>query len=99
MTDAERKLWSNIRMKQLNDYQFFRQKPVGAYIVDFYCPKARLVIEVDGGQHYTDEGRASDLKRDKLLQSFGLKVIRFSDTDVLNNIEGVIERLLAELTG
>ncbi len=56
MTDAERLLWSRIRRKQLKDCQFYRQKVVGNYIVDFYCPKSNLVIELDGGQHYSDEG-------------------------------------------
>ena len=56
MTDAEITLWSRLRRKQIHNLQFYRQKPLGQYIVDFYCPSARLVIEVDGGQHYTDEG-------------------------------------------
>ena len=97
MTDAERRLWLSIRMKQLKGYQFFRQKPLGNYIVDFYCPKARLVIEVDGGQHYMDKGLAKDRKRDDFLRSMDLKVLRFSDSEVLNNMEGVAERLLEEL--
>ena len=57
MTDAEILLWHKLRRKQLFGLQFFRQKPLGNYIVDFYCPSARLVIEIDGGQHYTEEGQ------------------------------------------
>ena len=53
MTEAEKLLWSKVRLKQLKDCQFYRQKTIGNYIVDFYCPKARLVVEIDGGQHYT----------------------------------------------
>jgi len=58
MTEAERVLWSRIRGKQLKGLQVYRQKPIGRFVVDFYCPKAKLVIEVDGGQHYTEELRA-----------------------------------------
>ena len=56
MTDAERLLWSRLRRKQLNNFQFYRQRIIGDYIVDFYCPRSKLIIEVDGGQHYQDEG-------------------------------------------
>jgi very-short-patch-repair endonuclease len=56
MTDAERNIWSRIRNGQLQDKQLYRQKIIGNYIVDFYCPKAKLVIEIDGGQHYSEEG-------------------------------------------
>ena len=56
MTDAERQLWSKLRGKQLKGLQIYRQRIIGNYIVDFYCPKANLIIEIDGGQHYTDEG-------------------------------------------
>ena len=56
MTDAERLLWLKIRNRQIKDYRFIRQKIIGNYIVDFYCPKACLIIELDGGQHYTDNG-------------------------------------------
>jgi very-short-patch-repair endonuclease len=55
MTNTERFLWSKLKMKQLNGYQFYKQKPIGNYIVDFYCPAAKMVIEVDGGQHFSDE--------------------------------------------
>ena len=57
MTDAEKLLWSRIRRRQLSGYQFYRQRIIGSYIVDFYCPTARLVIEIDGGQHYYGKGK------------------------------------------
>ena len=60
MTDAERLLWSNLMGKQLKGFQFYRQKIIDNYIVDFYCPKLKLVIEVDGGQHYSAEGRQKE---------------------------------------
>jgi very-short-patch-repair endonuclease len=90
MTDAEIALWTKLRRKQLLGLQFYRQKPLGHFIVDFYCASARLVIEIDGGQHYEKEGAAQDAVRDRHLQSLGLEVLRFSNLDVLGNMDGVI---------
>lgn len=93
MTDAERQLWSKLRRKQLKGLQFYRQRIIGNYIVDFYCPKAKMIIEVDGGQHYSEEGKEKDRRRDDSMGSKGLKVLRFSDREVLKNIDGVVERI------
>jgi very-short-patch-repair endonuclease len=93
MTDAERHLWTRIRMNQLKGRRFYRQKPIGDYIVDFFCPGAKLVIEVDGGQHYSDETAEYDRIRDEYLRSLGLRVLRFANTDVLTCIEGVVESI------
>ena len=81
-------------MKQINSYQFFRQRIIGDYIVDFFCPRAKLVIEVDGSQHNSVEIAAADKKRDQVLRNRGLKVLRFNDAEVFTNIEGVIEIIL-----
>ena len=97
MTDAEIALWSKIRRKQLQGLQFHRQKPIGNYIVDFYCPAVWLVIEIDGGQHYTPEGTLSDANRDEYLQSLGLSVLRFSNLDVLRNIDGVMATIIQKI--
>ncbi len=97
MTNAEILLWSKIKSKQLKDYQFYRQKIIGDFIVDFYCPKAKLIIELDGGQHYSIEGKQKDLQRDTCLTSLGLKVLRFSDNEVISNLEGVLERIWMDL--
>ncbi len=86
-----------MRIKQLNGYQFYRQKPLGNYVIDFYCPKAKLVIEVDGSQHFSGKNRKSDKARDKFLSDLGLKVIRFNNIDVLTNIEGVVENILENM--
>ena len=94
MTDAERLIWSKLRSKQIKRHQFYRQKILGNYIVDFFCPAAQLVIEIDGGQHCTPEQVKKDTERDGHLASFGLTVLRFTDTEVLKNIDGVIERIL-----
>ncbi len=91
MTEAECLLWSRVRRKQIKGQQFYRQKPLGNYIVDFYCPAAGLVMEVDGGQHYTEEGKAKDKRRDDALAGFGLKVLRFSNVEVLKEIDAVLQ--------
>ena len=92
-TEAEKLLWSKIRGKQLRGYQFYRQRIIGNYIVDFYCPKARLVIELDGGQHYSNEGLEKDKIRDDYMREHKLRVLRFSDRDVFGNITGVVEMI------
>ena len=97
MTDAERRLWSRIKMKQLGGYQFYRQKVIGDYIADFYCHKARLVVEVDGSQHYTREGTEADRRRDEYMESCGITVLRFNNIDVIQNIEGVVESIVERL--
>jgi len=93
MTDAERLLWSKLRRKQLKEHQFYRQKTIGRYIVDFYCPAVKLVIELDGGQHYSEAGRAKDSVRDDSLGKLGIRVFRVSDKEVFENMDGVLERI------
>lgn len=97
MTDAERNLWAKIRGKQLKDKQFYRQKNIGNYIVDFYCPSVKLIVELDGGQHYSDEGKKKDEIRDSYLKHLGFRVLRFSARDVLKNTEGVLEKIFGHL--
>ena len=97
MTDAERVLWSKIRGKQLKGLQFYRQKIIGNYIADFYCPKSKLVIEIDGGQHYSKEGKEKDSIRDGYMKEAGLTVIRFSDREVLKKIDAVLEEIWRQL--
>jgi very-short-patch-repair endonuclease len=88
MTDAERRLWALLRNNRL-EVKFRRQVPYDLYILDFYCVKAKLVIEVDGSQHYTPEGKRRDEIRDADLRSDGLEVLRFTNVDVLTNSDGV----------
>ncbi len=97
MTNAERLLWSKIRNDQIRGLRFYRQKPIGNYIIDFLCPKARLAIEVDGGQHYETKGEATDKIRDDYLKNLDLKVLRFQNIDVLKNIDGVILKIIEEV--
>ena len=94
MTDAERLIWSKLKRKQIKGHQFYRQKILRNYIVDFFCPAAKLVIEIDGGQHFSPEWAKKDTVRDGYLASLGLTVLRFTDTEVLKNIDGVLERIV-----
>ena len=91
MTESERLLWSRLRGKQLKGIQFYRQKPIGDYIVDFYAPKAKLVIEVDGSQHKENQHHEKDKRRDDFLSDASLKVLRFNSNEVLKNIDEVAE--------
>ncbi len=91
MTKAEAKLWFEL----LRDYspRVRRQRPFGWYIVDFYCAACKVVIEVDGSQHFTLEGLAYDEIRTAFLEGLGLRVVRFSNSDVLNGFSGVVARV------
>ncbi len=93
-TDAEKKLWSILRNRQLAGVKFRRQFSTSDYIVDFYSPEYKLGIEADGGQHYEVDGRNKDEIRTRKLSKSGIEIIRFSDIDILNNIEGVCEAIL-----
>ena len=96
-TDAEKKLWAILRNRKLAGVKFKRQFPVGRYILDFYAPAYGLGIEADGGQHYGDEYKQRDEIRTRELIKLGVEIVRFSDRDILTNMEGVyatIERLL-----
>jgi len=97
MTDAEKHLWSKLSRRKLSGYQFYRQRIIESYIVDFYCPTAKIVIEIDGGQHYYGKGQLNDKEREKVLIGLGLKVTRFSNLEVLKNIEFVLEQIYQEL--
>lgn len=97
MTDAEKMLWSRVRRKQILGVQFYRQKPLGNYVVDFYAPQANLVIELDGGQHFEPEQQHYDEERTVYLQKQGLSVLRFTNLDVLKNIEGVMEIIFRQV--
>jgi very-short-patch-repair endonuclease len=90
MTDAETKLWRLFRSRDLGPYKFRRQHLIGRYVVDFACVEARLVVEVDGGQH---NGSLADIERTKWLESWGWQVVRFWNNEVLENLNGVAEVL------
>ena len=95
MTKEERHLWYDF-LRQLPT-TFNRQKVIGPYIVDFYCASAKLVIELDGSQHYEENGIVSDQKRDLFLSDLGLRILRYSNADVNRNFTGVCEDILKYL--
>ena len=95
-TKAERKIWNEVlRMRQFANYKFLRQKPIGGYIVDFYCSELRLVIEIDGDSH--TESVEYDEERTKILAAMGLTVVRYTNDEVLTNIQGVYDDLWGKI--
>lgn len=95
-TDAERSLWMLLRARP-GGMKFRRQQPIGRYILDFFCPEARLAIEADGGKHYSREGLAADEDRSRFLAERGIRVIRFSDREILLERDGVLRAIEAAL--
>ena len=95
-TDAEHLLWSKLRSRQVDGWKFRRQVPLGRYIVDFLCEDARLIVELDGGQH--SEALAYDADRTQWLNGKGYRLVRFWNNEALNNIEGVLQSLTLTLT-
>jgi len=94
-TMAEVRLWAHLRRKQLDGFRFRHQHPLGSFIVDFLCPEARLIIEVDGGQH--SEDNAHDFARTEWLEARGYRVVRFWNSDVLSKTEDVLAAILEAL--
>lgn len=92
MTSEEELVWKNIRKDKLG-VRFRRQYGIGEYIVDFYCPKLRLVIEIDGGQHYSQKGLEYDRIREEYMEELGLKTLRFSNVEIRDDLESVIEEI------
>lgn len=97
MTDAERLLWSKLSRGQLDGWRFRRQAPVGPYFADFLCMEARLIIEVDGGQHLEAQA-LHDAQRDQWLRAQSFRVLRFWNDQVLNESENVVEAVRGALT-
>jgi very-short-patch-repair endonuclease len=93
-TDAEALLWSRLKNRQLAGLKFRRQKLIEQYIVDFACTEKKIVIELDGSQHLLELNKQKDAFRTAILESKGYKVIRFWDNEVLNNTQGVLEKIL-----
>ena len=91
-TDAERALWFRLRDRRLKGLKFRRQMPIKSYVVDFCCESARLIIELDGGQHA--ERSIEDTRRTADLEAYGYLVLRFWNNDVLSNIEGVLQTIV-----
>jgi len=93
MTTPEKKFWDSVRKDRLG-VRFRRQYGIGGYIADFYCPELKLVIEIDGSGHFTSEGKAYDEERTGFMNSIGIRVVRYNNSDVMYNISGVLDNLL-----
>ena len=90
---AERILWSKLRGKQLWDLKFRRQYSVGIYVIDFYCTAAKLAVEIDGETHFNERAEVRDAKRQEYIESLGIRVIRFTNLDVYNNLVNVLDEV------
>ena len=97
MTDSERLLWSKLRRKQLKNLQFYRQRIIGNYIVDFYCHTASLIVELDGSQHYTDIGKVRDTVRDDYFKRLGIRILRFSNAEVFKDLNSILKEIWRNL--
>ncbi len=93
---AEKLLWYKLRRKNLN-YKFRRQASINNYVVDFYCPSLKFIIEIDGATHSTEKEIVYDTKRENYLKSLSLNILRFNNSDIYQNIDGVIKRIKLEI--
>src|SRR5690349_15861515 len=94
MTDAELKLWNEVRAHRLMGLGFRRQMPIAGYIVDFACPEKKLIVEVDGSQHGEGKQVDTDAKRNRILEELGWTILRFWNDDILRDIEGVCDHIV-----
>ena len=98
-TRAEQLLWTKFRSNQIHGLKFRRQHGIGSYIVDFFCPERSLVIEIDGDVHAIEAQQTKDLERENYLRSLGLQVLRYTNDEVINNLDGVLEDLIQQIFG
>ena len=96
-TEAEKILWQKLRNRQINGFKFFRQCSIGKYIADFYCSELRLVIELDGSQHYEENSLEYDKIREEFMKNLDIKTIRFNNLDVFKSLDEVMERVYFEV--
>jgi very-short-patch-repair endonuclease len=92
-TESEKILWKHLRHRQLGGVQFYRQKPIGPYLVDFYCASAKLAVELDGGYHRNPIQQEQDEVRDSYLRQSGLRILRFENAQIQRDIPGVLKAL------
>ena len=98
MTPAEKHLWTRLRKNQLNGFRFRSQHPISEFVVDFYCHEAKLVVEVDEAYHENHIQKEYDENRDYILKEFGLKVLRFTDRQVIGETQSVLQTILDHFT-
>jgi very-short-patch-repair endonuclease len=87
---AEVILWSRLKNKELDGYKFRRQYSVGRFVIDFYCPRLKLAIEVDGDSHFSQESEVCDRERQRFIESFKISFLRFTNKDIYENLDGVL---------
>ncbi|MFA6160498.1 MAG: endonuclease domain-containing protein [Parcubacteria group bacterium] len=92
-TKEELIFWAQVKNRRFHDYKFRRQYSIGNYIADFYCPELKLVVEIDGGQHYEKENIKKDFERTKFFEDLGMKIKRYTNIEIKNNLSGVMEEL------
>jgi very-short-patch-repair endonuclease len=97
MPQAEVMLWARLRGKNLNGWKFRRQYSVGPYIVDFYCVESKLAIEIDGESHFVEGAEEYDRRRQVFIESIGIRFLRITNTDVYENLDGVLETIMQQL--
>jgi very-short-patch-repair endonuclease len=95
LTPAEAELWSHLKSSKLNGRKFRRQHSIGNFILDFYCPSEKLALELDGQVHYHEVAEQIDAERDQTLKNLGVKVIRFENKEVFQNLEGILQEIAA----
>jgi very-short-patch-repair endonuclease len=98
MTNAEQVLWHYLRRKQILGVQFYRQRPIGRFIVDFYAHQVKLVVEVDGSHHFQEDIKQKDAERTKILEQLGIRVMRFTNLEVLKELEAVVQNIYFVVT-
>ena len=94
MTEAEFRLWLRLRARAVEGLKFRRQVPIGPFIVDFFCAERRLVVEIDGSQHFAEAAIAADARRTAWLEARGFRVLRLTNPDVMNNVEAVYRAIV-----
>jgi very-short-patch-repair endonuclease len=99
VTWAEKKLWIHLRNHKMAGFKFRRQQNLGSYILDFYCAEKRFCVEIDGGQHDMPEHIDLDRKREEFLRSEGIRTVRFWNSQIRENLPGVLQRIRGELVG
>jgi len=93
----EQIIWNFLRNRQLHGYKFRRQVGIGRYVVDFYCPQQNLVIEIDGESHFIGDAPLQDKVRQQEIENLGITILRFTNIEVMRNIEGVMEKIALHL--
>ncbi|HNX66142.1 MAG TPA: endonuclease domain-containing protein [Bacteroidales bacterium] len=96
-TEAEKIIWQSLRRRQIEGLRFRRQHPINNFVADFYCHEAKLVIEIDGGVHDDPEQKEKDLARQQIINDFGIKVLRFKNEEIFNDIESVIIKIKSSI--